>query len=157
MLFIGAVVVAAFIAVGGVLSAWDVLNFPTDLARHSVPGNAVVTDSFINGFGGDPAVDYTYTVHGRSYGGWGEHVPGNPDLLSVTPGRIIPIEYASSNPAHSCTCDAGKEPYGWSPAAEDALAALPFFALLLVILRPRWRRRWLGTERAVAGRYPAAS
>lgn len=85
MLFIGAVLVAAFIAVGGALSAWEVLDFPTDLARHPVPGTAVVSDSFINGFGGDPAVDYTYTVHGQRYWGWGEHVPGNPDLLSLAP------------------------------------------------------------------------
>jgi hypothetical protein len=55
---ISAVVVAALLAVGGGISIACSLSFPSDLAQHPVSGTAVVVDSFINGFGGDPVPDH---------------------------------------------------------------------------------------------------
>lgn len=129
------------------------LTFPSDLAQHathSVAGTAVVVDSFINGFGGDPAVDCSCTVDGHFYNGWGERVPGDPNLLSVRPGTVVPIQYAANHPDQSCTCDAAHQPHGWGGAIPDAWSIVPVLAVLPVLLRRGWRRRWLGAERSAA-------
>ena len=49
--------VAAFAFVGGLASVWSMARFPAALAQAPVTAQARVTDSFINGFGGDPAVN----------------------------------------------------------------------------------------------------
>lgn len=147
-------VAASLLAIGGGVTMGQSLTFPSDLAQHPVSGTAVVVDSFINGFGGDPAVDYSYNVDGHSYRGWGENVPGSHDLLSVKPGTVIPIQYAADHPDQSCTCDAANESHGWSGAIPGALAIVPLLAVLPVLLRRRWRRQWLGAERSTAAPAP---
>ena len=141
--------VAALFFLGGVATAWEALTFPSGLAHHPVNGTAVVLDSFINGFGGDPAVDYGYTLQGRSYRGWGESVPGNLDF-PVKPGTVIPIQYARDNPADSCTCDAAHHTQGWKAFLEGAAGTLPLVIVLSVLCWPPWRRKWLGTDRTAA-------
>jgi hypothetical protein len=144
-LFVVALIVSGLSTLGGLLAGWAAWTFPSDLARHPVVATAVVTDSFINGFGGDPAVEYTYSVNGRSYHGWGESVPGKRNLLSVTPGTVIPIRYALTDPSHSCTCNPAEEDSGWSGALPYALFILPMIGMMTILCRQRWRSWWLGS------------
>jgi hypothetical protein len=131
---------AAFVFVGGLAAMWHALTFPSALARHPVRTNATVIDSFINGLGGDPAIDYRYTVDGRVYDGWGTGGRGYPDLLSLKLGDSLPIQYAKTEPSKSCMCDAKKEA---SSAAGFGVAAA-FLVPLSYLLTRRLRRRRRG-------------
>jgi hypothetical protein len=132
-------VVLLIAAVAGLETVWDSLTFPSALARHPVNATATVVDTFINGLGGDPAVDYSYTVNGRSYKGWGERVPGHLDIMSVKPGTPIPIEYAQAKPTDSCTCNAAQHIHTASGVAEGTVAMVPFPALVLGLAHRRRR------------------
>jgi hypothetical protein len=69
-----------------------------------VPAHAVVTDEFINGFGGDPAVDYRYVVRGHRFSGYA--VAGDyPGTLHK--GQHILIHYETRRPSRSCVCYGG--------------------------------------------------
>ncbi len=137
-LLIAALAVAGLCFVAGLETVWGSLTFPSALARHPVTATATVVDTFINGFGGDPAVDYSYTVNGQSYRGWGERDPGHPDLLSVKPGTPIPIEYAQAKPADSCTCNAAQHGHSTPGVVEGAAVMVPLPALVFgLVLRRR--------------------
>jgi hypothetical protein len=143
-LFVVALAASSFVALGAIFAGADALAFPSSLASHPVPASAVVTDSFINGLGGEPAVNYTYSVNGKVYRGWGDYVPGGGDLLSVRPGTTIPIQYALDDPANSCTCDAAHEDFGWKGALRYFVFILPLVIMIGVVCRTSWRRWWLG-------------
>lgn len=64
--------VAIFCALCSVAVIWHQLTFPTAIAKHPVRAEGTVTASITNGLGGDPAVEYRYTVAGRTYRGEGK-------------------------------------------------------------------------------------
>jgi hypothetical protein len=136
---IGGWVLAAFSFLCGVAAIWHVATFPSALARHPVRTDARVVDSFINGFGGDPAVDYRYTVNGHTYQGWGTGTLGKEDPLSLKPGDSVAIDYAKTEPWKSCTCDAK----GDGPGVSDLVLGIGFLLPLpyLVVRRVRRYRR----------------
>ena len=132
-------ILAVFAFVGGLGAAWSMMRFPSALASSPMSAQAQVTDSFINGFGGDPAVDYRYSVNGKEFTGWGTGGRGYPDLLTVAPGATIPIKYARAAPWESCMCYPTSEaptPVGY---VVDAAFMLP---LPLLAIRAWRRRRW---------------
>jgi hypothetical protein len=74
---------------------------PKGFARPTTT-RAVVTDEFINGFGGDPAVDYRFSVGRRRYTGYA--VAGRDYHGKLKKGDRIRITYDGANPAKSCLC-----------------------------------------------------
>ena len=80
-----------------------------ELRSHPVRATAKVTDVYIDGFGGDPTVDYRFEVDGNSYTGSGTGGElGNGDVLRLNPGEHVAVEYAAGHPSASCTCDAAR-------------------------------------------------
>lgn len=67
-----------------------------------IRGSATVVQPEIDGLGGDPALEYRYTVSGRTYQGQdiGNAVVG--DVLSKRRGDHVPIIYAAAMPQVSC-------------------------------------------------------
>jgi hypothetical protein len=140
--------VAAFALLVGLEMALDMHAFPHALSRDPVVTKAVVTDSFINGMGGDPAVDYRYVVNSRTYTGWGTgDGVDHPDLLSVRKGAAIEIRYARSVPSQFCFCEPSSESATVGGYLFSALLVLP---LPLLIIRYLSRRRRRGSRRRVA-------
>lgn len=123
-----AIVVGWFIAgamfLGGMLAAYETLTFPSALAAHPVRGIATVTDQFIDGVGGDPSVDYRYTVRGRTYTGYGTGELGGENPNTLHRGDPIRIAYAAAAPSQSCTCDP-KRSADTTQLAGSAIFALP--------------------------------
>jgi hypothetical protein len=105
-------VVAVSCFLGGAGSAFSALTFPQALAQHPIPATATVTDHFIDGFGGDPNVDYRYTVQGRTYTGYGIGGLGGRFALDLHVGDPVAIVYARDSPGASCTCDPAAVPTG---------------------------------------------
>jgi hypothetical protein len=80
-----------------------------ELRQHPVRTTAEVTDVYIDGFGGDPTVDYRFQVDGNSYTGSGTGGElGNGDVLRLKPGEPVTVEYTAGDPSASCTCDAAR-------------------------------------------------
>src|SRR5438067_6782605 len=75
------------------------------IRQHPVSTTGTVVQVVIDGFGGDPAVDYTYTVAGNSYPGHDVGSDATGDVLDKKPGDPIPIQYASTMPGVSCVAD----------------------------------------------------
>lgn len=127
-----ALAVAWFIAgamfLGGIIAVYHTLTFPSALAAHPIRAYATVTDQFIDGFGGDPSVDYRYTVHGRTYTGYGTGELGAEDPTKLHRGDPILIEYAAAAPSQSCTCHAK------GSADRVQLAGFPLLVAPLIIL-----------------------
>jgi hypothetical protein len=120
---------------GGSVGIVKSVTFPRAVAEHPVRTNAVVTQVYINGIGGDPAVDYSYRVNGRVFAGSGDGRLGDEDLLSLHPGDPVAIEYAADAPSESCTCDAVRD------APPSLLASILVAALLTIPLAILvWRR-----------------
>jgi hypothetical protein len=70
--------------------------------KRPTSAKAVVTDEFINGFGGDPAVDYRYVAAGRRYVGYA--VSGWDYDRKLRRGDRITITYDAAHPGRSCLC-----------------------------------------------------
>ena len=130
--------VAAFAFVGGLASVWSMARFPAALAHDPVTAEARVTDSFINGFGGDPAVNYEYWVDGTQYVGWGTQDDRHRDLLSLQAGATVTIRYARATPSASCMCNPSAEKGDAVAYAVDAAFIAP---LPILLFRTRQRRR----------------
>jgi hypothetical protein len=131
--------VAVFCAWGAVVMIWHLLTFPTAIAEHPVRAEGIATASIINGFGGDPAVEYRYTVAGRTYQGQGNGELGHQRPEFMRPGDPVAIEYAADAPSESCTCDAvAKQP---GSTAGNAIAAVLLCAPLCILLIRRGARR----------------
>jgi hypothetical protein len=133
-----AIAVAWFVAgamfIGGIIAVYHTLTFPSALAAHPVRAYATVTDQFIDGFGGDPSVDYRYAVHGQTYIGYGTGELGGEDPTTLHRGDPILIEYAAAAPSQSCTCNAK------GSADRVQLAGFPLLAAPLIMIAWRVRR-----------------
>jgi hypothetical protein len=124
--------VAATTFVGGIYGLFKSATFPRAVGEHPVRTEATVTQSVINGFGGDPSVEYEYRVGGHLYKGEGFGKLGHESIL-LPRGANVTIEYAADAPSESCTCDAARElPAPVSTAGTTAaLLALPLLAMIL--------------------------
>jgi hypothetical protein len=101
---------AAVCALTGSVGLWHGAG-PAAIRDHPVNARATVTDAYIDGFGGDPTVDYTFEVNGVAYTGSGTGGDlGNGDVLGLRPGDLVAIQYAATDPSLSCTCDAPSAP-----------------------------------------------
>ena len=93
-------------ALGGVIALWHGPG-PDALRRQPLNAQASVTDIYIDGFGGDPTVDYRFLMEGRTYEGSGTGGQlGNGDVLKLQVGDSVAIQYAATDPSLSCTCSA---------------------------------------------------
>jgi hypothetical protein len=137
-------VTAAFAFLGGAWAAFAAASFPSALAHDPVRVQGTVTDTFINGFGGDPAVDYRYSVAGRSYRGWGTGGSGYPDLLSLKPGDGIQVFYARGAPSKSCACNPSDEAASLGGYLVDGAFTLPLPILIARAIQRRHRHRARG-------------
>ncbi len=143
---IGLAVGAVLIALGGVDALWHGPG-PDALRRQPLNAQASVTDVYIDGFGGDPTVDYTFQVSGRTYSGSGTGGElGNGDVLKLQVGDSVAIQYATTDPALSCTCnartaDSWRLPRGGGVDPFDLVAFLPLVGVIAWEVRSRRRRR----------------
>jgi hypothetical protein len=140
---------AAFAFFGGLVVIVHGLTFPRAVADDPVRIEAKITAVYINGFGGDPAVNYQYRVAGRVYSGSGNGELGDETLLNLHPGDPVAIEYSAKVPSQSCTCDPLRSAPLSIPLAVllGALLALPLAILtgrrVRASSRARSRLRWL--------------
>jgi Protein of unknown function (DUF3592) len=137
---------AVFACVAGLSGVVKSVTFPRVIAEHPVRTEATVTEVYINGLGGDPAIDYRYQAAGHEYSGSGNGGAGHEDLLSLRAGDRVAIEYAGGAPSRSCTCNAASELPVSVPTAilVAAILTLPL-AVLFSRSVPRWhrsRRSW---------------
>jgi hypothetical protein len=132
--------IAIFCVLCAIAAIWHQLTFPTAIAKHPVRAEGTVTASIINGLGGDPAVEYRYTVAGRTYKGEGNGELGNQRPEFMRPGDPVAIEYAADAPSESCTCDAVAKQPG-STAATVIVAVLLCAPLCILLTRQRAQRR----------------
>jgi hypothetical protein len=127
---------------GGVWGMIDLAAFPPQLGKHPIRTTARARSIGINGLGGDPYVDYAYTVNGKTYTGWGTAQLGHEDVLGLEPGDLVAIEYEATAPSQSCTCDAREErdsrPYN---IALGIAMILPLPILVVRALRRRFQLR----------------
>jgi hypothetical protein len=99
-----------------------------------------VSQTVIDGFGGDPAIDYRYTVAGRTYSGHGKGELGGEHPLALHPGDKVAIEYSAREPSASCTCNARSD-FRRNLPVNVALTLLLLLPLGLVLrCRYRWKR-----------------
>jgi hypothetical protein len=99
--------VGLFVSTLVILWAWDAfqsLSNPAVAAirQHPVATTASVVEPQIDGFGGDPAVDYTYFVGGHGYRGHDIASDATGNVLTKKAGDSLPIQYASTMPEVSC-------------------------------------------------------
>lgn len=107
-----------------------------DFPRYAATNQAAVTATSVNGFGGDPIVQYRFAVGGVTYHGSGpDGKLGNPPVNRLSPGDTVTVRYSSINPRHSRSCDPSTldttmEP-DWSFRAQRLLYFAPLLAILL--------------------------
>ena len=88
-----------------IVTGWEAFHNRAGVAairEHPVVATGIVIEPEIDGFGGDPAVAYHYTVGGRTYEGYDIASPATGDALRLTAGDRIPIQYAATMPEVSC-------------------------------------------------------
>src|SRR5205823_8974814 len=122
--------VISFVIVG-TWQAFESISNPAVAAirQHPVAATGTVLEPVIDGFGGDPAVDYTYMVAGRTFRGHdvGSNATGN--VLEKRPGDPIPIRYAATMPEVSCVAQSTDCP---NDVFAPGLVAFAFWTLALV-------------------------
>jgi hypothetical protein len=133
-------VLAGVIAIGALLSLWDV-RYDDALRAHPVATEGTVTDVYINGFGGDPMVDYRYTVGGQTFTGSGNAELNQGGALAQKNGDIVEIKYAAAKPWVSCTCNPADQSGLWG-----LLFVLPIAVLILATVWDRRHRQRRPTE-----------
>jgi hypothetical protein len=125
-------VLAGTIAIGALLSMWDV-QYDEGLRAHPIATEGTVTDVYINGFGGDPTVDYRYRVGDQTFTGSGNAQLNQGGALAQKNGDNVYIKYATAKPWVSCTCN---------PAVESGLWGLVLvLPLAFLIFATVWDRR----------------
>jgi hypothetical protein len=72
------------------------------IRQHPVATTGTVVEAVIDGFGGDPAVEYKYIVAGHSFRGHDLASDATGNVLDKKPGDPIPIQYAATMPEVSC-------------------------------------------------------
>jgi hypothetical protein len=108
VLAIGCLVpVGLFVVTLAIVWAWQGFESITNPAvaairQHPVPATGTVVEPVIDGFGGDPAVEYTYVVAGHKFRGHDLASEATGNVLDKKPGDPIPIQYAASMPEVSC-------------------------------------------------------
>jgi hypothetical protein len=133
---------AVFAFLGGSIAIVHSATFPRAIASHPVRAEATVTESYINGFGGDPGVSYQYRVAGHEYKGSGNGDLGHEQVSNLRPGDPVAIEYAAGDPGESCTCNAARDaPESTSSAA--VLAGVLSLPLLILVGRRTTRPRFV--------------
>lgn len=149
-------------ALGWALAAVMALVFPTEgfnsshaslLRDHPVALRAAATDAYIDGFGGDPTVDYQFSVNGHTYTGSGTGGElGNGDVQRLNPGDAVSINYAADDPNVSCTCDARTAPDWRMPHGPylNPWALLLLVPLILMLIDALRRRVLAGSARPLA-------
>jgi hypothetical protein len=105
-------------------------TFPRAVAEHPVRTEATVTSLYINGLGGDPGVEYKYSVGGHSFTGSGDGRLGG-ESMPLQRGEKVAIEYAASQPSESCTCDAAQQA---PPSTETSILTAAGLTLPLLVL-----------------------
>lgn len=122
--------VISFVIVGA-WQAFESISNPAVAAirQHHVAATGTVLETVIDGFGGDPAVDYTYVVAGRSFRGHDVASDATGDVLQKKPGDPIPIQYAATMPEVSCVAGSTDCPNG---VFAPGLVAFVFWTLVLV-------------------------
>jgi hypothetical protein len=116
------------------------------LRDNPVSASATVTDSYIDGFGGDPTVDYRFDVSNKTYTGSGTGGElGNGDVMTLKAGQTVNIQYALNDPTLSCTCKAStaddwRLPHGRSFNPVTLLFAFPFLVMIGTGVRRRHKR-----------------
>ena len=126
--------VGLFVITFVVVGAWQAFESVSNpgvaaIRQHPVASTGTVVEAVIDGFGGDPAVDYTYVVAGQSFRGHdvGSDATGN--VLDKKPGDAIPIQYAATMPEISCVAESTDCPNSIYAAG---LFTFVFWALALV-------------------------
>ena len=132
-----------------VVASWDLLQARFDPSVAAIRAQAVATvgvvvQPMIDGFGGDPAVAYRYTVTGHTYDGYdiGNSAAGN--VLALKPGDPIHIQYAATMPSVSCLAGSTDCP---NDVFDPYFAVFIFWSLALIAtigLGFRWIRRRRG-------------
>ena len=123
----------ALIAVIGP-ATWQQINGLTSpevaaIRNHPVSATATVVEPVIDGFGGDPALTYHYSVAGRTYDGFDLGNEKTGDVLAMKPGDQVAIVYAATMPNVSCldgSTDCPNDIY------DPAIPAFGFWAVLIV-------------------------
>lgn len=111
----------------------------TDVQHHAATTQASVTDTSVNGFGGDPLIDYHFRLGSIAYRGSGpDGKLGNPLTSELHPGDVVTVRYSSLNPRHSCTCapstDETTMTPDWAFHTPDLLYFAPLVAAVLAII-----------------------
>ena len=137
--------VAVVACLGGWSGVVKSATFPRAVAEHPIRTEATVTQSYINGFGGDPGVEYEYRVGRRVFKGSGDGRLGG-ESMPLQRGERVAIEYAADAPSESCTCDAAREAPS-SLRASILLAAALTLPLVVLLWRTvprlaRTRKSW---------------
>ena len=122
--------VISFLIVGGWQAFESLSNPPVAAIRqHPVATTGTVVEAVIDGFGGDPAVDYTYIVAGQSFRGHDVASDATGNVLDKKPGDAMPIQYAATMPEVSCVAGSTDCPNG---VFAPGLVAFVFWTLALV-------------------------
>jgi hypothetical protein len=135
VLAIGCLVpVGLFVITLVIVGAWQAFESVANPAvaairQHPVATTGTVVEAVIDGFGGDPAVDYTYIVAGQSFRGHDVASEATGNVLDKKPGDPIPIQYAATMPEVSCVAGSTDCP---NSIYAPGLAAFVFWALALV-------------------------
>lgn len=135
VLALGCLVPVGFFVVSlALVGAWQAFESSFNPAVAAIRGHPVqatgsVEEVVIDGFGGDPAVDYTYVVAGRTLHGHdvGSSATGN--VLEKNPGDPIPIQYAATMPSVSCVAGSEDCP---NDIFAPGIAAYLFWALVIL-------------------------
>lgn len=104
-LAVGWAVLAVIALVGPI--AWQQYEGATSpevaaINSHPIDSTATVVEPLIDGFGGDPALSYRYSVSGRTYDGFDLGNEKTGDVLAMKPGDHVAIIYAATMPGVSC-------------------------------------------------------
>ncbi|HEY4844051.1 MAG TPA: hypothetical protein VII89_00010 [Candidatus Dormibacteraeota bacterium] len=135
VLALGCLVPVGFFVVSlAIIGAWQAFESSFNPAvaairEHPVQATGRVEEVVIDGFGGDPAVDYTYIVAGRTFHGHdvGSSATGN--VLEKNPGDPIPIQFAATIPSVSCVAGSEDCP---NDVFAPGVAAYLFWALVIL-------------------------
>jgi hypothetical protein len=126
--------VGLFVSTLVIVWAWDAFQSLSNpevaaIRQHPVAATASVVEPQIDGFGGDPAVDYTYLVAGHRYRGHDIASDATGNVLTKKPGDPLPIQYAATMPEVSCVAGSTDCP---NSVFAPGLYTIVFWALALV-------------------------
>jgi hypothetical protein len=100
----------------------------TAIKSRPIPTTATVVEPVIDGFGGDPALTYRYSVSGRTYDGFDLANEKTGDVLGMKPGDAVSIVYAATMPSVSCLVGSTDCP---NDVYDPAIPAFAFWAILV--------------------------